>query len=208
MFSIVHPLVRKVDFEYEVLHSIIADLPNHYKSEVEEIERIAKEDAETVAEGDDVVFRSVYGSYYPAMEFVSSIPENTRCYLLIAIFTYYERNVRNVYKYLGIKDYHKASLSTETVFNLCNIPANQHQSLFDEISCFKLIRNNLSHGRLNNEDEWSMLIDYVNESPFLDFEDEIVVIEDGAFLCIELDLVNSFFRTVFSSNREFETKIV
>ena len=110
MIAIVHPLVREVHHEYEVLKSLISDLPNLYNRLVDEIEQHAKEDAEGAADGDPDIYSTVYHSYDYTIESVSEIPDQSRGYLHAAIYAFFERNLRNAYKYLGMANYCKASV--------------------------------------------------------------------------------------------------
>jgi hypothetical protein len=206
MIAIVHPLVREVHHEFEVLKSLISDLPNLYNRLVDEIEQHAKEDAEGAADGDPDIYSTVYHSYDYTIESVSEIPDQSRGYLHAAIYAFFERNLRNAYKYLGMANYCKASVVIDSAFTQCNVTITENQGLYDELKIFGLIRNNLSHGRLDKEDYWQRLTEYVKNNPSLEMQDDTVCIQDGEFLLHELQIVDQFFDCVFKLNPIFKTK--
>ena len=66
-----------------------------------------------------------------------------------------------------------------------------HKQLFDEIHILGLIRNNLSHGKLNNTDHWNSLVTYVATNPSLDMIEDVVYINETGFLMQALDTISS-----------------
>lgn len=197
-----------VDREYYVLSSLITDMPRLYEEWLESFEKQIETDARADAGDDEDVYLSICLSYSANLAEMAEIPGQSRGYLLAAIHAFFERNVRNVYKELGIKDYWKASVTIDSVFSQCNVAVMDNQDLFDELEDFGLIRNNLSHGRLIKEDYWNRLTEYVNHNDSLEMQDDVVLIKDNTFLIHELDVVNKLFNIVFKVNEQFKTKFV
>lgn len=208
MIAICHPLVRMVDREYFVLSSLITDMPKLYEEWLEILEKQMEANAREDAGDDEDVYLSICSSYSASLSEMAEIPGQSRGYLLAAIHAFFERNVRNVYKELGIKDYWKPSVTIDSVFSLCNVAVMDNKDLYDELMVFGLIRNNLSHGRLNNQDYWNRLTEYVNNNECLEMQDDVLFIKDDAFLLHELEIVNNFFKIVFQTNVLFKTKFV
>lgn len=208
MIAICHPLVRMVDREYYVLRSLITDMPKLYDEWLEGIEKQIETEAREVAGRDEDVYLSICSSYSASLAEMAEIPGQSRGYLLAAIHAFFERNIRNVYKELGIKDYWKASVTIDSVFGHCNVNVVDNLELHDELDVFGLLRNNLSHGKLNNQDFWNRLTDYVNKNGCLEMQDDVVFIKDNSFLVHELEIVNKFFDIVFKVNDCFKTKYI
>lgn len=208
MIAICHPLVRMVDREDYVLRSLITDMPKLYEEWLDDVEKQIEADAREDAGDDDEVYLSICSSYSASLSEMAEIPGQSRGYLLAAIYAFFERNVRNVYKELGIVDYWKASVSVDSVFSQCNVIVIDNQELHDELEVLGLVRHNLSHGRLSNEDNWNRLAEYVKNSSCLEMQDDVVQISDNAFLLHALDIVNKFFAVVFKVNEKFKTRYI
>lgn len=183
-------------------------MPKLYKEWLESIEKQLEEEAREDAGDDDEIYLSICSSYSSSLSEMAEIPGQSRGYLLAAIYAFFERNVRNVYKELGIGDYWKVSVSIDSVFSQCNVTVKDNQELYDELEIFGLVRNNLSHGRLNKEEYWNRLTEYINNNSSLDIQDDVVQIKDNDFLLHELDIVNKLFNIVFKTNEIFKTKFV
>ena len=205
MIVIAHPLVRKVDQEYCVLRSLIQELPLFYKQYVEELEAKAKEDAEGAAEGDPDIYSTVYNSYSSAIDFACEIPDHSRGYLLAAIYAFYERNVKEVYKVLGVKRY---KVYPKVSFPSCNLSVKDNMKLYDQIDLIRLIRDNQSHGDLSGDGEMEKLNDYVVRYKGFEMIDNVVIITDNRYLENALERVYDFFHLVFKTNALFAPKRV
>lgn len=94
------------------------------------------------------------------------------------------------------------------MFSQCNVIVIDNQELHDELEVLGLVRHNLSHGRLSNEDNWNRLAEYVKNSSCLEMQDDVVQISDNAFLLHALDIVNKFFAVVFKVNEKFKTRYI
>ena len=207
MISIIHPLVRKVEQEFSILHSLVDDLPYLYDKLAREIDEHAKADAEDAANGDEDIYRSVYNAYLETIESIYEVPNQSRGYLLAAIYAFYERNVRCVFKELGVLQYEKESVTTHNVFDICGLSIDDHLEVYSGIESLGLIRNNLSHGRLNQIGHWDKLNEYVVNNEHLEMNDDVVFIKDDEYLFQSLDIIKAFFETVFELNSAF-TRIV
>lgn len=172
-------------------------MPKHYEEWLDDVEKQIEADAREDAGDDDEVYLSICSSYSASLSEMAEIPGQSRGYLLAAIYAFFERNVRNVYKELGIVDYWKASVSVDSVFSQYNVIVIDNQELHDELEVLGLVRHNLSHGRLSNEDNWNRLAEYVKNSCSLEMQDDVVQISANAFLLHALDIVNKFFDLVF-----------
>ena len=208
MISIIHPLVRKVEQEYSILHSLVDDLPFLYDKMAREIDELAKADAEDAANGDDDIYRSVYNAYLETIGSIYEVPNQSRGYLLAAIYAFYERNVQCVFKELGVIHYEKESVTTHNVFDICGLSIGDHQELYTGIDSLGLIRNNLSHGRLNKKEHWDRLNEYVVNNGHLEMNDDVVFIKDDEYLFQSLDIIMAFFETVFASNSAFTRTVI
>ena len=205
MIVITHPLVRKVDKEYCVLRSLIQDLPVFYKQYVEELEAKAKEDAEGAAEGDPDIYSTVYNSYSAAIDFTYEIPDQSRGYLLAAIYAFYERNVKEVYKVLGVNRY---KVYPKVSFPSCNLSVKDNKNLYDQIDLIRLIRDNQSHGDLSGDGEMEKLNEYVMRYKGFEMIDNVVIITENRYLENALERVYDFFHLVFKTNALFAPKRV
>ena len=116
MIAIVHPVVRQIRTEYDILRSLINDLPSLYEGLANEIENHGKEDASAASDGDSDIYDTVYHSYNSAIDFAYEVPDRSRGYILAAIYSYYERNVQNVFKRLNIPNYEKEKMTAQNVF--------------------------------------------------------------------------------------------
>lgn len=141
MIAINHPLVLRIDNDYDVLKSLIVDLPSLYIKLAKEIESKAKFKAELESEGDYDEYSTVYNSYNPVIESISEVPNQTRCYILAAIYAFFERNLRKIWKELKVIDYNKLSINTKNISDYCNIPLEDNEILFQELMFLGLIRN-------------------------------------------------------------------
>ncbi len=173
-----------------------------------ENDKRAKAIAEEAAEGDMEVYWTVYNSNSPDLEFFEEVKEQFRGYIFAAVYAFYERNVQNIYKELGIPDYYKEKPTVYNAFEKCNLPLSTYQCLFDIIEMYGLLRNNLSHGRLKNEEHWKKINQYVSSNKSLVMQDDVVVICDNEFLLSSLDTVYRFFEEAFKNNPLFETRYV
>ena len=203
MITIPHPLRSKVFQEYFVLESLVGDLPNLYKDLAEKIEAQANKEAEAMAGGDNEIYQTVFHSFDSSIEFAYSVPDQSRGYILAAIYAFYERNVQLVFKELGILEYQKEKMDIRNVFEKCNLPISNHRQIYEDIEMLGLIRNNLSHGKLNSVKNWEKLRAYVKKSPYLDLDDDIVRINDNYLLMNFIAQVISFFKEVFNANPVF-----
>ena len=147
-----------------------------YDKMAREIDSQAKADAEDAAKGDEDIYHSVYGTYLDTIESIYAVPNQSRGYLLAAIYAFYERNIKYVYKELGIIEYEKEAVSTGRAFSICGLSMDFHQDLFIGLEELGLIRNNLSHGKLNNKDYWDKLVEYVKNNDHLEMEEDVVYI--------------------------------
>lgn len=205
MISIVHPQVRKVDLEFEILRSLIADIPTFYKHKVDELEQRAKEDAEGAADGDYEIYSDVYRQYDSVIEFYSEITNQMRGYILAAIYAFYERNVKEVYKVLGVNRY---KVYPKVSFPSCNLSEKDNKKLYDQIDLIRLIRDNQSHGELSGDGEMEKLEDYVARYKGFEMIDNVVIITDNRYLENALERVCDFFHLVFKINAQFAPKRV
>ena len=149
MLYIPHPLVQKIEQEYNVLKSLISELPSLYKSIADQIEKRAEAEAEIASNGDREVYLTVYHSYDSALEFVSEVPTNANGYLLAAIYPM------------------KAFLN-------CNIPVEENRKLFEQIDLIRLVRDNQSHGMLNTNEEMEKIRAFVSRYEGLMMIDNVV----------------------------------
>lgn len=202
MFSITHPLRNIVYKEYCILSSLISDIPNYYNNMINKIELEAKEIANSVSEGDLEVFMSIYNSYTSPSSDIEEITEHSRSYILIAIYAFYERNIRNIYKELGFKDYNKKNIDINTVFQNVNLEKDSCFDFYKELQVFGLLRNNLSHGKLNNDKNWNIVLEYIDKNKSLSIEDDVVCILDNDFLDEKLELVYDFFKLIFDHKKD------
>ena len=205
MLSLPHPLVTKVEQEYRALESLISELPQLYKRIADEIEQKAKADAEAASEGDKDIYLTVYLSYASAIDFVSVVPTNANGYLLAAIYAFYERNVKGVYKELGIES---RKVYPQIAFTNCNIPIESNRKLFDQINLIRLVRDNQSHGKLNSDEEMKQLTNLISRYKGLGMIENVVYITDSRIIRNALERVNDFFHLVFKMNSQFATRYI
>ena len=205
MISIPHPLVTKVEQEYRVLESLISELPQLYKNVADEIEEKAKADAEAASDGDRDVYFTVYHSYTSVIDFVSEVPTNANGYLLASIYAFYERNVREVYKEIGVKT---RKVYPKIAFPSCSILIDDNQKLYDQIDLIRLIRDNQSHGKLNTDDEMGKLKNLVSLYSGFGMIDDVIYITDSRVVLNALERINDFFRMVFKTNTQFATRYI
>ena len=184
----------------------MADLPGLYEGMATKIEAHATNEAELASGGDCDIYKTVYHSFDATIDFTHSVPDQSRGYILAAIYAFYERNVRLVFKELGIPDYQSQKMIAQNVFVLCNLQMATNQQLYDDILILGLIRNNISHGKLNNNDNWCKLNSYVSNNPYLEMEDDVVRINDNLFLMKSLATIVFFFEKVFEANPLFDSK--
>ena len=152
-------------------------MPKHYEEWLDDVEKQIEADAREDAGDDDEVYLSICSSYSASLSEMAEIPGQSRGYLLV--------------------DYWKASVSVDSVFSQYNVIVIDNQELHDELEVLGLVRHNLSHGRLSNEDNWNRLAEYVKNSCSLEMQDDVVQISANAFLLHALDIVNKFFDLVF-----------
>lgn len=205
MISIPHPLVAKVEQEYRVLESLIMELPKLYNNIAVEIEKRAEADAEAASDGDSEVYLTVYNSYHSVIEFTSEVPISANGYLLAAIYAFYERNVKEAYKVLGITT---NKVYPKVAFLNCNIPVEPNQKLYDHIDMMRMVRDNQSHGQLKSAEEMDTLMQFVRRYKSLQMVDGIVTILDSRVLLNALERINDFFRMVFKTNTQFATRYI
>lgn len=205
MLSIPHPLVTKVEKEYRVLDSLISELPQLYMRIADEMEQKAIVDAEAASEGDNDVYLTVYNSYASAIDFFSEVPTTANGYLLAAIYAFYERNVKGVYKELGIES---RKVYPQVAFTNCNIPIESNRRLFDQINLIRLVRDNQSHGKLNNEMEMKQLTNLVSCCKGFCMIENEVYITDSRIIHNALERINDFFHLVFKTNSQFATRYI
>ena len=79
-------------------------MPKLYEEWLDDVEKQIEADAREDAGDDDEVYLSICSSYSASLSEMAEIPGQSRGYLLAAIYAFFERNVRNVYKELGIVD--------------------------------------------------------------------------------------------------------
>lgn len=171
MIALVHPLVRKVRQEYDVLRNLVADIPVMYERQTSELEKRAEEDAKSASDGDYDIYSTVYHSYDSTIEFLSEMPTQVSCYMLAAIYAFYERNVKELYRILNVKS---RKVYPQVSFPNCNLSVEQNQKLFEQIDMIHLVRDNQAHGVLNTEDEMQRLKDFVNKYHGLQMIDNVV----------------------------------
>lgn len=203
MIYIVHPLVRKIGEEYKILRSLIDYIPQFYQQQVDELEQMAKEDAEGAADGDCDIYSTVYHQYDSTIELASETPNQSRSYMVAAVYAFYERNVKEVYKALNVQS---RKVYPEKAFHYCGVNKQDYQILFDRIDLTRQIRDNISHGVLNDPREWELFKKKVAMTQGIEMIDDVVIITDNNILDVSLESVRRFFKVVIAAHQQFAPK--
>jgi len=202
MISFPHPLVTKVEQEYRILESLISELPKLYNNIADEIEQRAKSDAEAASDGDRDMYSTVYHSYDSAVDFVAQIPISANGYLLAAVYAFYERNVKEVYKELGIES---RKVYPKIAFPSCNLSIVENKILYDQIDLIRLVRDNQSHGKLCKEEELEELKKFASRYKSIVMDDNMICFTDSRGVLNALERIHDFFQLVFKANAHFAT---